>query len=128
MGRYDTSLAVERGAVRSGMSPNRNDYYARSRYGRDLRPRNTHFWRRPSEVRGDVRGGSAFSYGFGNDYDAAMRTPRNQMHTPHGWEHRPRPAGYWGPWLGAEGYPGPRGYDRGYQFRRGYDLGYRGGR
>lgn len=110
MGRYDTSLAVERGAVRSTMSPNRNN----------VRPRDTHFWRRPSQLRGDTRGGSAFSYGFGNDYDAVMRTRHNHMHTPHGWEHRPRPAGYWGRWLGAEGYPGPRGYDRG------WDPGYRG--
>lgn len=68
MGRYDVSLADERGAVRADQHRDWSDLRARERYTRDFDPRSTTTWRRPDDLRG-YRGGSAGSYGFGDDHD-----------------------------------------------------------
>ncbi|HET8653917.1 MAG TPA: hypothetical protein VFL93_00190 [Longimicrobiaceae bacterium] len=113
--RYDVSLRAERGQVISGMSPNYNDYRASYGYDRDLDPREVVYWRRPSDLRGDVRGGAAFTYGYGNDYDRVYRMPHNRLHTPHPMRDR----------VHAIRNPYFDRYDRIYDFARGYDLGRR---
>ncbi len=72
MARYDVSLADERGAVRADQHRDWSDFRARGGYARDFDPRNATSWRPPSDLRG-YRGGSAGSYGFGDDYDVVRR-------------------------------------------------------
>lgn len=126
--RYDTGLRVERGRVTPGMNRSRNDARAAYGYGHDFEPwRRTH-GRRPSELRGATRGGAAFGYGFGNDYDRVYRYQPGRER-PQRWGERPDRAGYGSRWVGSQAYPdqpfrpGPR---RGYDSGAGYDRGHGG--
>jgi hypothetical protein len=111
MARYDTRLAVERGQVRSGMSPNRNDYWADAGYARDYRPPTPHHWRRPDELRGFVRGGAAFSYGYGRDRDVVQQGGRYGRDFRRGYDRELRGRGgtyFMGGYSYAADYRGPR--------------------
>lgn len=67
MARYDTALAEERGAVRAGQYRDPSDDRVGYGYNRGFDPRENTAWQRPDQMRG-YRGGSAGSYGAGNDY------------------------------------------------------------
>ncbi len=85
MARYDTSLDDERGAVRADQH---RTYRRGNRYDRGYEPREMTYFRPPAELRGH-RGGSAGSYGFGNDYDRVYRGGSDQRRG-QGAQRRPR--------------------------------------
>jgi hypothetical protein len=127
MARYDVSLADERGAVRSGMQRDRGFLPARG-YERSVPPGQVHSWRAPEEMRGH-RGGSAGTYGFGEDYEVVRGGPergaREGASGRRGWsEHGMRGARFTsdpgfrrrGGWGRAAGEPARErggGYDAG---------------
>ena len=128
MARYDTSLADERGAVRADQH---RTYRWGGRYGRDFDPRETTFFRPPSEFRGH-RGGNPGSYGFGNDYDRVYRGGGAQQRPSRPPQNARRPQwsegrggrgdSYWGDRYGMQEDRG-RGAGRGFRGTR-YDRGW----
>jgi hypothetical protein len=85
MARYDTSLAEERGAVRAGQHRDLSYYRTAYGYDRNFDPHGATYWKRPSELRG-YRGGSAFGYGYGGDYDSVYRGGGNRDEADYGEE------------------------------------------
>lgn len=110
MSRYDRQLAGEGGAVRAGLASNRNDYRAPRGYDRDFGGRG--YRMRPDEIRGDMRAGSAYSYGVGNDagvvdwHHGAPERPRGRpaRRAPEWQGDRAWREGYWSGRYGNAGY------------------------